>query len=59
MDRLTREHGVRFTPLEDLPRFQPEDFKDLLHVRPSGTLKLTNAILQALRPALPPKKRNH
>ncbi len=55
MQRLTREHGVRFTPLEKLPRFEAEDFKDLLHVRASGTLKITGAILKALRPVLPPR----
>ncbi|MBW1686381.1 MAG: hypothetical protein JRS35_15105 [Deltaproteobacteria bacterium] len=59
MQRLTHEHGVRFTPLEELPHFEAKDFKDLLHVAPSGTLKLTSAILRALRPALPPKARNH
>ena len=55
MQRLTREHGVRFTPLEALPRFEAKDFKDLLHVRASGTLKITGAILRALRPVLPPR----
>ncbi len=59
MQRLTHEHGVRFTPLEELPHFEAKDFKDLLHVAPSGTLKLTGAILRALRPALPPQARNH
>jgi hypothetical protein len=57
MQRLTREHGVRFTRLEALPPFEARDFEDLLHVAPSGTLKLTGAILRALRPVLPP--RNH
>ena len=36
-----------------LPRFEAKDFKDLIHVGPSGTLKLTGAILRALRPVLP------
>jgi len=53
MQRLSREYGLRFTPLEDLPQFEPKDFKDLLHVRANGTLKLTRAILSALRPVLP------
>ena len=56
MHRLTREHGVRFTPLEELPLFEAKDFEDLLHVGPSGTLKLTSAILRALRPVLPPRR---
>jgi hypothetical protein len=53
MQRLTREHGLRFTPLEELPHFEARDFKDLLHVRASGTIKLTSAILRALHPVLP------
>jgi hypothetical protein len=56
MQRLTREHGVRFTRLEALPRFEAKDFKDLLHVRASGTLKLTSAIVRALHPVLPPRR---
>jgi hypothetical protein len=55
MHRLTREHGVRFTPLEELPHFEAKDFKDLLHVGPSGTIKLTGAILRNLAPVLAPR----
>ena len=56
MQRLTRDHGVRFTPLEEQPRFEAKDFKDLLHVRASGTAKITGAILRALRPVLPSRR---
>jgi hypothetical protein len=53
MARLQREQGVRFTPLEQLPAFEPGDFKDLLHTHGPGTRKLTGAVVRALRQALP------
>lgn len=51
MARMQEEHGVHFTPLEELPPFAPGDFKDLLHTRGPGTLKLTGAVVDALRAA--------
>ena len=53
MAELVSSHGVRFTRLEQMPRFAPEDFKDLFHPRGAGTLKLTGAMVRAARPALP------
>jgi hypothetical protein len=53
MERLERELGVHFTPLEELPPFPAGDFKDLLHTRGSGSAKLTDAIVRALRASFP------
>ena len=53
MDRLERELGVRFTPLESMPPFRPVDFKDLLHTSGNGSFKLSAGIGRALRAALP------
>jgi hypothetical protein len=52
VERLEREQGIHFTPLEAMPRFVAADFKDLFHTRGSGTRKLTNAAVRALRRVL-------
>jgi hypothetical protein len=52
MQHLERTQGVRFTPLEAMPPFLAGDFKDLLHTRGSGTLKLTTGITDSVRHAL-------
>jgi hypothetical protein len=49
---LAREPGVRFVPLEEEPRYQPGDFKDLTHLAEAGARKLTRAALAAAREAL-------
>lgn len=53
MARLEREQGLHFMPLEELPAFEPGDFKDLLHTHGQGTRKLTQGVVEALRRALP------
>jgi hypothetical protein len=51
---LERENGVHVVRLEDMPSpFVESDFKDLLHARGPGTAKLTQVIVDAVRPLLP------
>lgn len=45
---LTRDDGVRFIPLESMESFVPDDFRDLLHLNPTGATKLTRALVAAL-----------
>ncbi len=47
-ERLVRDHGVHFVPLDDQPEYGDEDFVDLTHMGRSGVLKFTEAVLEAL-----------
>ena len=48
---LEADLGVRFIPLEQMPRFAESDFYDLIHTTRRGAAKITRAIVRGLRAA--------
>jgi hypothetical protein len=48
---LEADLGVRFIPLEQMPRFAESDFYDLIHTTRRGAAKITHAMLRGLRAA--------
>ncbi|MBW2273960.1 MAG: hypothetical protein JRG96_11865 [Deltaproteobacteria bacterium] len=50
---LASETGAHFLRLEAMPPFEANDFNDLLHLGPSGSEKLTAAVISTLHEHLP------
>jgi hypothetical protein len=49
--KLDADLGVRFIPLEQMPRFAESDFYDLVHTTRRGAAKITRAMVRGLRKA--------
>ena len=47
--RLEADLGVRFIPLEQMPRFAESDFYDLIHTTRRGAAKITRPMVRGLK----------